>query len=676
MGNNKKRLYKALNVGLFIFVEDDLEFDERKTHVLFDFARMNSDDQVALLEALPESDNKQALYLFASTLEEWIGDVDWANMPSDDLEHVIKDKPEVFSLYNAVSDVLWQGESQELFLRYGVGIIVPQLMEDLFTHVIRSEARYMPVRIYKNYIEETHTQILEDLKKEAADDKAAALILDNVVGTERLAKQMIDDLKAMDPNTTKRIYATILSTATSLSGESIMSSDLHVGYAQKANGIADVHRNLVYAAINILIQKYKRYYKSVVEKNCDLLSENPQLVDYLFSMAQEEGAPGYDVFQEWLTFMINHEMENSKEFEELIKLSVCVDEYESERNKNPAIPIQLIDAASTENYFNTINKFCTITSPGDIFYYDNKYYVLIGQDCEYMMGDSRKRSVPVCELLCAELIPQAKCEKLADDSKYVYINNFKDSSGHMNVLKVDYSKRKFISNEVLNLCCFNKNGFCKIDYAADLQEDISQIIQPYMVEYYSDLKGYFSAVSQVKKENPHFFELQTKLHTVCPLIPIDKYQQEGSVLDYEIKRVSHLKSVACLYLHKMYLEYRGRIPYTTVNLTGYSAISMSLCHADKTYPLTVFVKLSNRRTINRKSDCRDLVWNLQKEELNKALSEFGHQISISDFGKEYVELPGKDSFILELEEKKLKFTKRKNDGEFFIDLVIETIEND
>ena len=143
MGNNKKRLYKALNVGLFIFVEDDLEFDERKTHVLFDFARMNSDDQVALLEALPKSDNKQALYRFASTLEEWIGDVDWANMPSDDLEHVIKDKPEVFSLYNAVSDVLWQGESQELFLRYGVGIIVPQLMEDLFTHVIRSEARYI-----------------------------------------------------------------------------------------------------------------------------------------------------------------------------------------------------------------------------------------------------------------------------------------------------------------------------------------------------------------------------------------------------------------------------------------------------------------------------------------------------------------------------------------------------
>ena len=391
MGNSKKRLYKAMNVGCFVFIEDDLAFEEKKAHVLYDFVRMNSNDRKVLLNNIPECNNKQALLDFEASLSSWVSEVDWKNLPSDDIEYAIKDKGELIDIYNAVSEELWQGECQALFWRYGIGVIIPAMFEELFAEIIRGESEYLPVRMYKEYIEETHECLLEDLRIQDEDNTAAILILDNMVGSERMAKQMIEDLKAMDSRTTKRTYATFFSTSPSQRGESVMTYELYVGYAQKKDGLEKVYKNLVYAAINDLIQKYKEYYKLVVDKSCNLLSENPELVEYLYSMAREEGAPGYEILQAWLSFMMSYETEESSEFEDLVKLSVCVDDYRTKRNKKLSIPNQLINAAATENYFNNVNKFYTVTSPGDIFFYKGQYYVLIGQDCDYMMGDKRKR---------------------------------------------------------------------------------------------------------------------------------------------------------------------------------------------------------------------------------------------------------------------------------------------
>lgn len=673
MGNSKKRLYKALNVGIFVFVEDDFGFAEEKRHVLNDFVRMNSKDRKTLLDNIPDSDDKKALVDFEGSISSWIEDIDWKSAPSDDLEFCIKGRDEILALYNAVNEELWFGECREFFYRYGVGIIIPPLYEEFFSSVIRNEREFCRVRVYKNYVEETHGQILEDIKIQGGDNSVAVLVLDNMVGSERKARQMISDLKSIDFAFYKRTYATIFSTSHSEMGESVTNNELYVGYAHKRDGLKSVDRNLVYAAINILIQKYKEYYKTVVTKKCDLLSENPELVEYIYSMARDEGAPGCNILKEWLSFMMDYETENSIEFEDLVKLSVCIDAYEAKNNKKLSIPNQLINAAAAENYFNNVNKFYTVTSPGDIFFYKDQYYVLIGQDCDYMMGDKRKRKTPICELLHAELISQSNYEKLADDSKCVYINNFKDEYGNMKVLKVNYSKRSFVSNEVLNLCCFNKQGESKIDYGAELSEDVVQMIQPYMVEYYSEIKAYFADIISIKQKIPTFFENQKKLYTVTPLINIDDYQEDGTTLEYGIQRISHLKSVACLYLYKMFLEYRGRIPYTTINLTGYSALSIDMRYNEQVYSITMFAKLSNDRGINGRNDCRQLVWIIKKNDLNKALVTFGCKESSVEDAEEYIELVGKEPLILELDELKIKMTKGKEEDKLFITLKIEGV---
>ena len=262
---------------------------------------------------------------------------------------------------------------------------------------------------------------------------------------------------------------------------------------------------------------------------------------------------------------------------------------------------------------------------------------------------------------------------MADDNKCVYINNFKDEDGNLKVLKINYSKRSFVSNEVLNLCCFNKQGESKIDYSAELSEDVVLMIQPYMVKYYSEIKEYFADIVSIKQKISGFFEKQKNLHTVAPLINIDDYQEDGTILEYGIKRVSHLKSVACLYLYKMFLEYRGRIPYTTINLTGYSALSIDMRYNEQVYPMTMFAKLSNDRGINGRNDCCQLVWNIKKSDLKKAMETFGYQFSLEGNEEEYFELEGKQPQTLELGNSKIKLTKGKEEEKMFVTLEIEEI---
>lgn len=72
-----KGLYKALNVGMFIFVEDEFMFndveDEIKAQVLMDFARMDEADRKLLLELFPNNaEGKKELEEYANRANHWI----------------------------------------------------------------------------------------------------------------------------------------------------------------------------------------------------------------------------------------------------------------------------------------------------------------------------------------------------------------------------------------------------------------------------------------------------------------------------------------------------------------------------------------------------------------------------------------------------------------------------
>ena len=512
MDADKKRLYNALDVGFFLFVEDEFMFneeeDEAKAHVLIDFARMDAKDRMALLNYIPEeTPGKKELQEYADKADSWIFGIDWANVPLDDAERILEGRPDILALYQAVPESVWEGEYQQVFFRYGVGVVIQDIFKPLFLNVIRPLPRYLPTRIYKTYTEEIRVSLMQDLETCKGSGKSAALVLDNKVGDARLAEQMIEDLKARDKYVCCPIYATIFSTATKdFMGESCETPELYIGYASKSEKLDGVHRNIVKAAINALIQQYKIKYKAVVDKNCDILAQNTDLVEYLYGMARAEGEPGYELLQQWISFMASYDIEQSDEMLQLVRLSGSLDAYEAKINWNLNVPKDLANAAYSENFSPTVNKFCTATAPGDIFEYNGKLYVLVGQDCDYMMGEKRSRNAPLCEFVSAELVAQGDIEKLSDDEKYVYINNYVDGSGNTYVLKVNYGSRVVVCNEIINLCSFNQEGHCQIDCEGGLSEDLSALLQPYMLQYYEKLSAYFKQVKEVNTTCPDFYK--------------------------------------------------------------------------------------------------------------------------------------------------------------------------
>lgn len=203
MDTDKKRLYNALDVGFFLFVEDEFMFneeeDEAKAHVLIDFARMDAEDRMALLNCIPEeTPGKKELQEYADKADSWIFGIDWANVPLDDAERILEGRPDILALYQAVPESVWKGEYQQVFFRYGVGVVIQDIFKPLFWDVIRPLPRYLPTRIYKTYTEEIRVSLMQDLETCKDLGKSAALVLDNKVGDARLAEQMIEDLKARD----------------------------------------------------------------------------------------------------------------------------------------------------------------------------------------------------------------------------------------------------------------------------------------------------------------------------------------------------------------------------------------------------------------------------------------------------------------------------------------------
>lgn len=626
MSGNAKRLYQALNVGLFIFVDDEFMFNktsEAKAQVLLDFVRMDIGDQEKLLSEIPDEElGKNDLQAFAKDGESWVSETDWKALPLDDISYALESHPNAKKMYENIPESLWKQELQDKFLHYGAGLVIQTIFESMFKDIIRVSPRYLSTRIYNTYTEEIRQEILNDLVECDKKGKSAVLILDNKVGNERLARQMIDDLKKATENVNCPIYTTFFSTASKENDEDCTSSKLYIGYATKAEKLAGVHKNIFKAAINLLIRNYKTKYTNIIGEKLDTLAESPDLVEYLYGMARAEGEPGYDVLQQWVSLMVNSDMEQSDELIELMKLSSGLDSYEADVNWDLQVPEKLINAAYSENFMPMVNRFCSATAPGDIFEIDNKLYVLVGQDCDYMMGETRNRNSPICELVPAELVPQGHVDKLENDEKYVYINNFiKDGTTY--VLKVNYGRRYVISNEIVNLCSFNQEGICKINCNHDLPDKIVMLLQPYMTEYYKKLQEYFRSVREIKQSHIEFFDLAKQLKTTLPLIGVSDYKEESDTLIFNMNRISRLKKTASLYLYKMFLEYRGRMPYTSINLTGYSIVDVLVNGAEH---VPAYVKLTNSRKKNSTStSVPKLAWYLHREKMEEIVNKLINQ---------------------------------------------------
>lgn len=162
--------------------------------------------------------------------------------------------------------------------------------------------------------------------------------------------------------------------------------------------------------------------------------------------------------------------------------------------------------------------------PGDIFTNSHgEWFVLIGQDCDMMRrGDGSAPKNTVAELLPAKVLPQTNIEKVACDLEKVAISNFKKTPTSVNeILQISYKSRKFVSNEIVNLCTYNGNGMCSLSIEDQLPIETQRLLPKHLIGYYEKLQKYYLSVKSLREKAACDFDeviVQAFLHERYPLM--------------------------------------------------------------------------------------------------------------------------------------------------------------
>ena len=155
------------------------------------------------------------------------------------------------------------------------------------------------------------------------------------------------------------------------------------------------------------------------------------------------------------------------------------------------------------------------------------------------------------------------------NSQYLFISNFrKEKNGEVKTLKVRYSSREFIENQILQLCQFNDEGTCILN-TCEKQYIASGVEPEYYADLYEELQGYYKALLEINTSNNGALKMllsNSQSHRVLSLLDY-KQPMEDEKVEYKVRRICRLKHPYMLYLYKMYLEHQGRHPFDCMNMS-------------------------------------------------------------------------------------------------------------
>lgn len=160
------------------------------------------------------------------------------------------------------------------------------------------------------------------------------------------------------------------------------------------------------------------------------------------------------------------------------------------------------------------------------------------------------------------------------------------------------------------------------EIAADisLSDSIGQeqlmLMPDYMVEYYSKLQQFFLATKTLRIQAEDAFEIVLSKEHSPRLLSFKDFDKTSDTVSFDLKRVCRLTHDYVFYLYKLYLEYRGRQPFQTINLIRQEDTSLPIMYnKEKTGQYLSFRSIPIPDKSNRKNWC----WVIDAAELNRVL---------------------------------------------------------
>ena len=521
---------------------------------------------------------------------------------------------------------------------------------------ILSENRAKSIRVYTDFSAETQKFFLSDINR-ATKEKSVVCIVDNhLAGTNR-AQEIISLISTKNTPERKNIIGSIFSSK-ELFEE--ISDKLYFEYTTKENPNR-LQACLAKSAYNYFISVLQEKTIAGLNKAFEAAIKNKGIASFLSRKAQKEGMSEYEIINDWIKLLSITAPEDSNTIKRLIGLSRVINSLDEE--DLPDDSLQLLNTLEAFDY--SVNDYYLPIAAGDVFTNDHgEWFVLIGQDCDMARRPNTPPRNALAELLSANIRRQADCKKWANDLETASIYSFrKTKEAESEIFQVIYKQRKFIANEIINLCAFNSDGQCRIPLIDSPSKEHIQLMPDYMITYYNDLQRYFTSVKVLKEQSNEAFETVISKEYAPRLLSVGDYTINENAVLFDLRRVCRLNHSYVYYLYKLFLEYRGRQPFQTINLIRQEEITLPI-FLNKTQS-NAFMSI---RCIpvpdkpNRKNYC----WIIAFDELNQALDELGVGAHVCENRNEDLIIDSENFELSLSNQKKLMLKKAKEKIELFI----------
>lgn len=580
-----KKLLQSIMCGRLVFFEDDFQCNssEYKNSVIFSLIRMDRQDRDSLLKYIKEGHEELygvLLELCEQTDKYYTNINDWNGVVRNDVKGLFQamklDEPQhnqLLEIYDSITDSRLK-EIENITFRFGLGVIYPADYEDLYEEYIWTSPLLPSIRIYGDFSSKEKDYILEDLSS-LDDDKTLVCIIDNNLEGVNRAQSIINSLQ----EDISKIPKSVIGAVYSSKGEfEVVNEFLHFEYISKSESNC-LKGGLARSGYSYFLHCLKNNTLNKIENAFNTMLCNKLLAQNLAEKANLEGESEYAIISELLRLLCKPTKESEDSILKLVRAAHIINALDYKNQDEEEFDISLEIYNTLEAFDFSINRFLQPPQVGDIFRYRNDYYVLIGQDCDMSWrGNGKKPRNALYEMLKISLLEQKEFGKWSNDQKKVYICNFKESlNSNVNyICSIDYQKRKYISKEVLSLCSYNFEGKCELEINEELSEEIIDVIPQYLINYHNELQMYYKSLKKIKESLSEELNIVTEIDNDSRILNVSDFETNDNTIIYPLTRVCRLEHEYVYYLYRLYLEYRGRQPFQTINLVGRSGITLPI----------------------------------------------------------------------------------------------------
>lgn len=607
MNNELSTLIDLLNVRLFVFFEDDFTFIGTPEMVLSDLQFIGDKHLNCFLEELvlkgynelsdiigkfynefsskANKEGKSKFRFARGKIERFIFDKEEDNDDYRICREIYKEYSNtIIRYFTKVNEIEYQisdRKLEEIFIKYGIGISTEfPTPYDVIEKEMRKISSESIFRIYKGYSEADKSSIKADIEKAFNMEKEFCIcFVDNNIQGEKKADIIVKFLE--ESFNEKSVSSIVLSTRPE-SEYSGPPENYLVPFVSKNDDILNKSaEKLALCTYGVLFRRLKNVNELSINKAFKLALTSEENIKMLIMKSKAEGITEFEAISNWFDLVMEKVfsdgiINDENDFSSIVKITQFLVDHNFTNNisTDPKYYEELKELNTYEIFDGSISSQYQPPAPGDVFAAEGKYYVLVGQDCDFMVrGNSISRKAKNAELLEAEFKNKNLTEKIdCSDKEKIVINYFKNEHSEIGVLEVCLGGYEVCDFNILDMCTFNKSGDCKISIKDSLSPEISFQVSETWRLLYESIQKRLEAISNIKQAIKDKGIEDVVL--TQDRFSLFKYNANEDVINYPLKRICRLKGDFKHFLIKKYWDYKGRIGYNTLKVTNVEPLDL------------------------------------------------------------------------------------------------------